>query len=111
MTPVRQRIDLSRVDALHAVHKAQISRTRGLFVMAIQRQPFVSEPAADKVAPVAARLTLWGRGIVRWIDAFADYYAAAALYEHLRRLSDAELQRRGLSRETLARDVCASCDR
>jgi hypothetical protein len=36
----------------------------------------------------------------------ADHYAAAAMYEQLSRLSDAELQRRGLSRSTLARDVC-----
>jgi hypothetical protein len=40
-----------------------------------------------------------------WIEAAADYYAAAALYEHLSRLSDAELRRRGLSRAGLARDV------
>ena len=41
----------------------------------------------------------------------ADYTAAAGLYEQLRGLSDAELQRRGLSRDTLARDVCKFCDR
>jgi hypothetical protein len=28
------------------------------------------------------------------------------MYEQLSRLSDAELKRRGLSRDTLARDVC-----
>ena len=77
--------------------------------MAIQGQPFVSEPAGDMVAPIAARLTLLGRRIATWADACADYYAAAALYEQLRGLSDAELQRRGLLRETLARDLCARC--
>jgi hypothetical protein len=35
----------------------------------------------------------------------ADYYAAAAIYEQLSRLSDAEPHRRGLPRENLARDV------
>jgi hypothetical protein len=40
----------------------------------------------------------------------ADYYAAAALYERLSGLSDAELHRRGLSRATLARDVRLACD-
>jgi len=39
-----------------------------------------------------------------------DYYAAALLYEQLSRLSDSELERRGLSRENLARDVVARCD-
>ena len=33
----------------------------------------------------------------------ADYYTAAAVYEQLSRLSDAELQRHGLSRATLGR--------
>jgi hypothetical protein len=41
----------------------------------------------------------------------ADYYAAAAMYEQLSALSDAELMRRGLSRATLARDVRVGCDR
>jgi hypothetical protein len=41
----------------------------------------------------------------------ADFYAAATLYDELSRLSDAELNRRGLSRDTLARDALAACDR
>jgi hypothetical protein len=47
--------------------------------------------------------------IARWIadriEAAADHYAAATIYEQLSRLSDAELQRRGIARETLQRDV------
>ncbi len=35
---------------------------------------------------------------------------AAALYEELAGLSDAELQRRGLSRATLARNACTARD-
>jgi hypothetical protein len=49
--------------------------------------------------------------IADWVRTAADYYTAAALYEQLSRLSDAELQRRGLSRATLASDVCQACDR
>jgi hypothetical protein len=43
------------------------------------------------------------------IKTCADYYEAAARYEQLSKLGDAELRRRGLSRATLARDVCAAC--
>ena len=51
-----------------------------------------------------------GMRLVAWVKACGDYYAAAALYEQLSALSDAELTRRGLSRATLARDVCAAYD-
>ena len=63
----------------------------------------------------ARKLSNWircvGLRIVAWVDTCADYYAAAAMYEQLSALSDAELMRRGLSRATLARDVRAACDR
>ena len=49
--------------------------------------------------------------MVEGIEACADYAAAAAICKQLRRLSDAELRRRGLSRESLARDVCVATDR
>lgn len=48
--------------------------------------------------------------IAVWIRTAADYYAAAAAYEQLSKLSNAELRRRGLSRATLARDVCEAYD-
>lgn len=51
-----------------------------------------------------------GTRIADWITTAADYYEAAATYEQLSRLSDAELHRRGLARTTLARDVCQACD-
>lgn len=51
-----------------------------------------------------------GARIADWITTAADYYKAAVAYEQLSRLSDAELHRRGLSRATLARDVCQACD-
>jgi hypothetical protein len=44
--------------------------------------------------------------LLLWLRTCADYYDAAAEYEQLRRLSDAELNRRGLQRDTLARDLC-----
>jgi len=43
-----------------------------------------------------------------WINTCADYWAAAATYEQLSRLSDADLHHRGLSRTDLARDICTS---
>ena len=49
--------------------------------------------------------------VAAWIETCVSYYEAAALYEQLSGLSDAELHRRGLSRETLARDVCDACAR
>jgi hypothetical protein len=61
--------------------------------------------------PLAKRTSSIGRRIGDYIRTLADYYAAAATYEQLSRLSDAELQRRGLSRERLARDVLEACDR
>ena len=51
--------------------------------------------------------TFWS-GLTQWIRTAADYYDAAAAYEDLARLSDGELERRGLSRETLAREIVRS---
>ena len=48
----------------------------------------------------------WVLGIMSRFETCVDYYAAAATYEQLARLSDFELHRRGLSRATLGRDVC-----
>ena len=46
-----------------------------------------------------------GARIVEFIDARADAYAAGALYAELSRLSDAELERRGIPRGDLHRCV------
>jgi hypothetical protein len=63
----------------------------------------------------AVLLSSWirsiGQRLVAWADTCADHWAAAAMYEQLSALSDAELARRGLSRATLARDARAACDR
>jgi hypothetical protein len=72
-------------------------------------------PAQTNASPVLATsatewLTSISRRVNAWASACADYYSAAALYDELRGLSDAELRRRGLSRDTLARDACQACD-
>ena len=71
--------------------------------------------AAFATGKPAGSLANWIKSIARriatWADTCADYYAAAAMYEQLSALSDAELTRRGLSRATLAHDVRATCDR
>jgi hypothetical protein len=65
--------------------------------------------------PSRGQLSRWARGalanIAAWMTTCADYHAAAARYEELSRLSDAELERRGLSRDRLARDLCEAAGR
>jgi hypothetical protein len=53
----------------------------------------------------------WWSDFGLWMRTCARYYEAALTYEELARLSDAELVRRGLSRDTLAREVCSLCER
>jgi len=50
------------------------------------------------------------RSCAMGLEACRSYYAAAVLYEELRVLSDVELRRRGLARDSLARDICAHYD-
>jgi hypothetical protein len=58
--------------------------------------------------PRSDRLRCIGSWLAAWLDTQADHWAAAAMYQQLSVLSDAELARRGLSRATLARDVLAA---
>ena len=60
------------------------------------------DDSRSRASEIIARL--YAR-VADWIETAADHYAAAAMYEQLSKLSDAELQRRGLSRAKLARDV------
>ena len=53
----------------------------------------------------------FGARIVEFIDARADAYAAAALYEELSKLSNAELERRGIPRAELHRCIFGSLTR
>jgi hypothetical protein len=70
-----------------------------------------SEPVSQqktrstRAAMLTERLRAIMAWLTVWINTSADAYAAAALYEHLSRLSDAELRRRGLSRSDLAREA------
>jgi hypothetical protein len=70
----------------------------------------VASPSAHSL-PLAVRLLSIAKWVRDHIETMTDYYAAAAIYEELNRLSDAELHRRGLSRADLARDVVAARDR
>jgi len=77
--------------------------------MAVEQVPEAG--ASSKSTPsLPGWLKRLGGGILGWARTCSDYYAAAALYNELRGLSDAELKRRGLSRGTLARDICSDCD-
>ena len=58
---------------------------------------------------LGARFGAFKTDVAAWIHTCVAYYEAAALYEQLSGLSNAELHRHGLSRETLARDVCDAC--
>jgi hypothetical protein len=60
---------------------------------------------------LGARFGAFKTHVAAWIATCVAYYEAAALYEQLSRLSNAELHRHGLSRDTLARDVCDAYER
>ena len=68
-------------------------------------------PPAKTGAPLFDSIKSRAGFFLAWLNACADYYAAAAIYEQLSKHSDAELHRRGLSRDTLVRDAFQSCDR
>jgi hypothetical protein len=74
--------------------------------------------SSNTEAPLSNWIKLAGQRIVKWalicadyINTCADYYAAATMYEQLSKLSNTELARRGLDRETLAQDVRDTCNR
>ena len=74
-------------------------------------------PPAPAALANATPLLLSGHGsclamrIADWIAVATNYYIAAAVYEQLCKLPDAELRGRGLSPATLAWDICQACDR
>ena len=72
---------------------------------------FDAVPSTETAASLSSSIKSLAQRVTTWANTCADYYAAAALYDQLNGLSNAELHRRGLSRDTLARDVCQSCDR
>jgi hypothetical protein len=67
--------------------------------------PEVSLSGSHATAPLAGWIRQAGQRLGIWLEAFIAAAETAALYEHLSRLSDAELRRRGLSRSTLVGDA------
>ena len=61
--------------------------------------------------PLSARLGTFRSHLAAWVEVCANHYQAAALYDALSGLSDAELHRRRLSRATLAWDLIQACYR
>ena len=70
-----------------------------------------SEPLGKPRTSLGTHLGALGSQLAAWVGTCADYYQAAALYDELSGLSNAELNRRGLSRATLAFDLSRGCDR
>lgn len=67
-------------------------------------------PTTENIAQRQPRRTIRAlhsmfTGVANWLSTCAQSYLAAALYQNLSQLSDAELSRRGLSRGSLASDV------
>ena len=81
--------------------------------MTAQARPSLAtgEPLGTPRLSLGAHLGALRSHLAAWVGTCADYYQAAALYDELSGLSDAELRRRGLSRATLAFDLSRSCDR
>jgi hypothetical protein len=61
--------------------------------------------ASGATAPARFRLGSLCAAVATWLKDCADKYAAATAYENLSRLSDKELEHRGLSRDVLSRDL------
>jgi hypothetical protein len=75
--------------------------------MTIHERVFLDTLAAGELGTRASRRARSiGLRLVAWAQHFNDYWVAATMYEQLSRLSDVQLARRGLSRGTLAHDVC-----
>jgi hypothetical protein len=60
--------------------------------------------------PVSNRIMRFVKACAAWMRSCAEYWATAAMYDSLNKLSDAELRNRGLSRAALGHDVFRSCD-
>ena len=66
---------------------------------------------SETAASLSSSIKSLARFFITWVKSCADYYAAASMNDQLSKLSNAELHRRGLSRDTLIREVFRSCDR
>jgi hypothetical protein len=79
--------------------------------MTAQAKPSLAVAEPLDTSQFSVRLGALRSHLAAWVGTCADYFQAAALYDDLSRLSDAELSRRGLSRATLAWDLSQGCDR
>ena len=71
--------------------------------MAMPGQLLGEEATAAVGDSLFVKATSLAKWLGAWMETCAEYRGSAALYEELSRLSDDELRRRGLTRETLAR--------
>jgi len=67
--------------------------------------PVAESPTAGAIERVRDKARDLGARIVEVLDTCANAWAAAGLYEELSRLSDPELERRGIRRADLQRHV------
>jgi hypothetical protein len=72
---------------------------------------FTAASAETRLQAAWPRLRGFGSYLAAWARACVAAYRAAALYERLKGLSNADLNRRGLSRSTLAWDIAQFVDR
>jgi hypothetical protein len=77
---------------------------------ASEYSPGIDAVRPPKTVAFSGLIKSLAESVRAWANSCADSYAAATMYEHLSGLSNAELHRRGLSRDTLARDVLESVD-
>jgi hypothetical protein len=82
--------------------------------MELSKMMTIEASAVAKYAfgrPARAAFARWFRTAQGVAATCARYFRAAALYEELRKLPPAELERRGFSQGSLARDLCGLDDR
>jgi hypothetical protein len=64
----------------------------------------IAYPTSTLHSALSAFRLVWAT-VAACIEAWSDAYAASALYQELRDLSDAELERRGIARGELGRHI------
>jgi hypothetical protein len=77
--------------------------------MGLSKMMTIEAPTVAKLAfgrPARAAFARWLQTAEEALATCADYFRAAAMYEELRKLPPAELERRGFSQGSLARDLC-----
>ena len=86
-----------------ALTGSRVGRAATRLSCVYRREPNYPGPARRKNQFDFGSVASIAKWFAAWMEACAEYRGSAALYEQLSRLSDAELRKRGLTRETLAR--------